>query len=287
MERVIQASVLPLVGREMSVEETSKPWRHRLRISVRALMILVLIPGGGLGWVVHQANVQRDAVAAILRSNGWCDYDWKFKDGAYNPNGKPWAPWWLVSLIGVDYFGHVTRISLREWAPEEDLAHIGRLSRLESIQFLPRTVTDAGMVHLAGLSRLQSLNLRDTSVTDAGLVHLAGLSRLRSLDLRYTKITDAGLVHLAGWTRLEWLSLRDTSVTDAGMVHLRGLTRLRSLNLGNTDVTDAGLKYLMGLTNLRKLEVVGSEVTKAGTDRLRRSLPGVSIVPTLPMPPWT
>jgi hypothetical protein len=28
-------------------------------------MVLVLIIGGGLGWVIHRARVQREAVAAI------------------------------------------------------------------------------------------------------------------------------------------------------------------------------------------------------------------------------
>src|SRR5262249_2149905 len=38
------------------------PRRRWLRPSVRALMALVLVLGGALGWVVHRANVQRDAV---------------------------------------------------------------------------------------------------------------------------------------------------------------------------------------------------------------------------------
>ena len=49
----------------MPEQPSPEAWRRRLRISVRGLMALVLIVGGGLGWVIHRAHVQRDAVAAI------------------------------------------------------------------------------------------------------------------------------------------------------------------------------------------------------------------------------
>ena len=38
-------------------------------------MALVLLLGGGLGWVVHCARVQRDAVSAIRRAGGNVFYD--------------------------------------------------------------------------------------------------------------------------------------------------------------------------------------------------------------------
>ena len=42
----------------------------RVRLTVRTLMVLVLVLGGVLGWVVHRARVQREAVAAIKRAGG-------------------------------------------------------------------------------------------------------------------------------------------------------------------------------------------------------------------------
>jgi len=39
--------------------------RTPLRLSVRALMVLILVLGGWLGWVVNQARLQREAVAAL------------------------------------------------------------------------------------------------------------------------------------------------------------------------------------------------------------------------------
>ena len=42
-------------------------------------MMLVLVFGGMLGWVVHLAHVQRDAVAAIRSGGGQVTYDWQLK----------------------------------------------------------------------------------------------------------------------------------------------------------------------------------------------------------------
>ena len=88
---------------------TQRWWRlPRLRVSLRALMIIVLVLGCGLGWVVRRAHVQRDAVAAIERCGGRVWYDWEVRrsrvqaDGEYiggisrKKSVSRW-PKWLVS----------------------------------------------------------------------------------------------------------------------------------------------------------------------------------------------
>jgi hypothetical protein len=56
---------VPFRRAEISAQPSLKAWRHWLRFRVRGLLVLLLVIGGGLGWIVHQAHVQRDAVAAI------------------------------------------------------------------------------------------------------------------------------------------------------------------------------------------------------------------------------
>jgi hypothetical protein len=53
----------------------------RLSISVRAMMVLVLLIGGGLGWIVQRARVQREAAAAIVRGGGRVYYDSEVRSG--------------------------------------------------------------------------------------------------------------------------------------------------------------------------------------------------------------
>src|SRR5262249_45105472 len=82
----------------------------RILSSVRAMMALVLAFGCGLGWFVHRAQVQRDAVAAILRAGGRVSYDWQWNNGRWIAKGKPRWPGWLVDRLGSDYVANVTRI---------------------------------------------------------------------------------------------------------------------------------------------------------------------------------
>jgi Leucine-rich repeat (LRR) protein len=229
-----------------------KSWRPRLRMSMRALMILVLILGGGLGWIIHQARVQRDAVAAIKKANGHIGYDWEFKDD--QPSyGKTWAPEWLVKLIGIDYFGHVVAVGLYDRASDAELVQVGKLRRLSQLNLLGSHVTDAGLEHLQGITGLKALYLSKTAVGDAGLRHLR-LTHVRWLSLQESAVSDAGLAQLEGLTTLEWLSLLGTRISDAGLAHLRGLTSLNELILDGTSVTDAGVKELQ--QTLPKLKIV-------------------------------
>jgi hypothetical protein len=57
----------------------SKPCRRRIStISVRALMLLILGIAAGMGWLVHRAHVQRQAVARIQRVGGAVVVDYRF-----------------------------------------------------------------------------------------------------------------------------------------------------------------------------------------------------------------
>jgi hypothetical protein len=230
----------------------SRPWWNYVRFSLRALIVLVLLIGLCLGWLVRSAQVQRDAVAAIKKAGGSVRYDWDWSGGVIM-GGKPWAPKWIVDLIGADYFGHVATVTLTAKATDATLAHVGRLTRLDA------------------------LFARSSSVSDTALVHLKALTNLSQLDLGSSQVTDAGLVHLKGLTKLSLVWLRGTHVTDAGVVDLKALTTLAYLELNGTHVTDAGLAHLKGLTKLSILEVYDTEVTDAGIDELRRALPTLAI----------
>jgi len=213
-------------------------WRPTLRFSVRGLIILVLVIGLWLGWLVRCARIQRDAVAAIQHAGGKVAYDWEWRNGKSIPGGKPWTPRWLIDLIGVDYFGHVTFVWL-----------------------IPSKADDAAIAQVGRLIRLQ----------------LKDLTRITVLWLDRNQVTDAGLAHLRALKNLTSLSLVRTQVTDAGLVHLKGLTDLSELNLSGTAVTDLGLAHLKGLTNLSVLDVMSTQVTDAGVSELRRTLPNPNL----------
>lgn len=264
---------------------TSWKWRlprhgFWLRTSVRALMLLILLVGGGLGWLVHRAHQQRDAVAAIQRAGGYVEYDWQFRGGVPVSNGAPQYPRWIVDGVGVDYFSNVVSVFLEGEVSDAEMAHVGHLGRLERLTMEGSTVTDAMLAHLVGLTRLNTLELNGTQVGDAGLARLKALTSLEILSLGGTRTSDSGMAHLAGLTRLESLNLVYTRVGDSGLAHLKGLKSLRLLFLGGR-VSDAGLVHLTGLTGLRRVtfgdEDDATRVTDAGIRALQVALPGTRI----------
>lgn len=52
--------------------------RFVVRFSLRVMMILVLVVGGGLGWIVRHARIQREALAGVKRAGGTAWYDWQW-----------------------------------------------------------------------------------------------------------------------------------------------------------------------------------------------------------------
>jgi hypothetical protein len=162
---------------------------------VRGLIVFVVVVGAGLGWIVREARIQRQAVAAIKNAGGSVRYDWEWRDGNNIPGGEPWAPRWLVDLIGVDYFGHVAAVWLFSptTATDGTLAHVGRLARLQVLCDTSSSVSDGGLAHLKRLTELSHLTLSGTQISDTGLAHLKGLTSLAHVNLSITHVTDSGL----------------------------------------------------------------------------------------------
>jgi Leucine-rich repeat (LRR) protein len=278
-------------------------WRKHLRISMRGLIVLVLVIGGGLGWLIRSARIQREAVAELQKNGDAANYNWQVIDGKPIRGGKPPLPRLLVDFIGIDYVCHVTDVTLmgptsvppsariaplehltrvqgvHVWAPfgDAELARLEGLKDLATLNIGGTNITDAGLAHLNSFPRLTILSLVGTKITDAGLVRLGGLTSLDYLDLGRTQVTDTGLPHLKGLANLSWLDLYETRVTDAGLAHLKDLTNLAFLRFERTRVSDAGLVHLKGLTKLTRLDLRHTQVTAAGVNDLKQALPRLTV----------
>jgi AcrB/AcrD/AcrF family len=266
-----------------------RPWRRYLRLSVRGLILVVLAVGGCLGWWLHLARVQRQAVAAIRGAGGTISYEW---DVPGDPSTPGWRRW-VAEHVDVDLTSNVVQAWLGPRCRESELAQVakfdrleflavgdanvtdasmaslGRLTRLRFLDLENRPITDAALVHLEALTGLEVLSLERTPVTDAGLVHLKGLANLRVLRLASTEVGDAGLASLEGFASLEELTLKRTKVGDAGLAHLSCLPGLRKLYLDSTWITDAGLVRLGGMTSLKVLSLSHTQVSDLGLAHLR------------------
>jgi Leucine-rich repeat (LRR) protein len=252
-----------------------KPRRRWLQFSLRSLLVLLAVLGVGFGWfayTINRARERREAQTAICKLGGWIDYE----SAPAGLTGKAMA--WLESLAGEELFLKVTEIDFIQ-APvtDADLAHLRRVTEVQTLWLASPTITDAGLEHLRPLSQLKNLSIGFTDITDAGLEHLRGLTRLEALSVRHTAITDVGLEHLRGLAELRYLELNHTQIADSGLIHLQRLGRLEVLELSDTKVTDAGLRHLRGLMELQSLWLDNTQVTDAGVAELQQALPNCHI----------
>jgi hypothetical protein len=242
--RLAQERFVP-VG-EVVPKSSRRSWWRYVRISVRAMLVIVVTVGAVAGLIVRSARFQREAVAAIRDAGGIVYYDWQWKNGATVPRGSPTGPPWLVDRIGVDYFNSVTWVLVVHRAKDNELRNIGQLRATESLCLQGADITDRGLAHLEGMTNLHQLNLGHTLITDSGLAHLKGLRNLRILRLDHTEVGGAGLADLSKLPNLVDLDLEWTNVGDRDLPHLQRLQGLKNLSLryNAKKITPAGAKAI-------------------------------------------
>src|SRR4051794_4684008 len=91
--------------------------RRRLKLTLRASMVLVVCVAVLLGWRVNKARQQREAVAAVRRHGGWVHYDYEFVNDKLTPGRQPWGPRWLRRRLGDEYFQEVRSIGFTDDEP--------------------------------------------------------------------------------------------------------------------------------------------------------------------------
>jgi hypothetical protein len=283
----------------------SRTWLRRvpIRLSLRTLMLLVLVVGGGLGWLSlqRQREARRQWVIATIQASGSnVEFDGigisriLWFGGSTNPAALPQRP---LTADQIDALGSCDRLRelmmIASVMTDEGLAsvshdnglqklycfkpkitdagvkHLANLTGLKDLELLRvPELTDATLAHIAGQTNLEKITLSGTSITGSGLVHLAGMRKLRSLTISNEALNDAGLANLGKLTGLTQLYLGGGAYTDTGVAALANLTNLKDLGMGPVRYTDACLASLSGLTNLETLSLEGPQVTDAWLDRI-------------------
>jgi len=271
-------------------------------ISLRGLLLLVLVIALCLGWIVHKAREQREAVAALQKFGGFVHYDWEFalgpvkvprgnsiwipSWGKFTPAGKPRAPYWMRRGVGDEYFQSIAHVSLyvdikkgfadSTWVnmgPADDaLRKLTTQKSVRTLQIGGQQVTDENLSYVGQMTGLEELSISWAfHLTDKGFLQLSGLKRLRILEVDNSKMTDASLEAIGKLTNLEELRVGGAGFSDRGLAHLKGLTRLKYLSLGegNQQISDAGLEFLKSVEELEHLDLSGWHVSDEGIAKLR------------------
>jgi hypothetical protein len=286
-----EASPFFLQRQGNSVNTNTAGKSGRYSVSLRVLMLLVLVLGGGFGWTVNRMHRRQRPVVAVRKAKGVVQFDYRLKHDQIQPNGKPWPPAWLLGVLPEEFFHDVTGVNRLDLSQIEEadaraaVAAIGEFDLLERLRITnpPPGTTISGKdqlkvlqisltrpsgdrtVRLRALPRLTKVHLDGKGVNDSLLADFAGLSSVGELRLQNTNVTDAGLAHLAGLADLQFLWVDKANVTDAGLSSLVKLKKLEILNLnGNPGVTDKGVHFLsLNLPGLKHLLIGGTSVTDA------------------------
>ena len=157
---------------------------------------------------------------------------------------------------------------------DDMVTHLARLAKLRRLVLAQPRITDRGLEQLAGLKDFSSLELYQATVSGKGL---KSLPRLEQLILDGSNLTNDDLREIGKMKHLTVLDLRNNPISDEGIAHLAKLTSLKHLALPGTKITDRALEHLIELKNLRYLDLIGTEITRGGAEKLKKSLPNVTL----------
>lgn len=292
-----------------SITGARRSRRSRLcfRYTMRGLLGLALVISVVMmlvGRRMQTAATQRAAREKLLQKHWSVLFDFQH-DVHFNlcPYTSP-GPDWVRKLCGTDFLADVTvarspnldhpapkvedfrqlqsfprlgRLDLQCHATDEALRQLSHFKDLKQLNIGDGTFAPFALSHLRQMDRLTHLYAARTAISDDALMYLKGLRKLEVLDLSNTQISGLGLRHLENLTALKWIELNNTGMSDSAMGHVARMRRLTDLYLSNTAITDAGLLQLTDLQSLVILCVDGTKITAHGVDRLRTSLPHVTV----------
>ena len=237
--------------------------RWRPRLSLRALMVLVLIVGLPLGWVARRAALQRRSVAMVKARGGQVYYEDQI-DSRGRPNlpHAPGGPRWLRQRIGDEFFQEVAWVSFealrgQSRVDDDSIATVNAFAHLQGL-------TIRGPGHADSEERIRL-------VTEAGLARLTGLPRLRALHLYHIHCDDAMVRLLPRWKTLEDVQIYDFSkiLSGSSLRHLGQLPLLQAMVVNSVESSQPeDLASAANLRNLRNLTVMRSPVVDTGVENL-------------------
>jgi internalin A len=251
---------------------TSRPRRRGLRLSLGALIVLVLVVGAGMGWIAHEARVQREAVAAIRKAQGVVFYD-GFKPTRQNPTKPPSrVPKWLRKGLGDDTFDTVTFVQLGPGSWDRRLmSEATKLKSLEELWIInvPPDLEPDEILKIRHLSQMKVMHISTAAKFTALFLSAAtDLKQLRDLQIARGIATDADLKRIGRLNRIEFLTVGGQDITDDGFSHLANLTHMKRLRLPGCTVSD--LSALREMPDLEHLNFTGLDAQIVKPRRLNQ-----------------
>ena len=165
-------------------------------------------------------------------------------------NAEPPASAWVRAHIGEDYFRTVIAVYFNHPNPNISTFDFEQLAKLPGlIHFVLESrggwrANDSDLAVLGKLNRLESLQLQGARINGTVLALLDNPARLTNVSLSQTDIDDVAMEYVGRMINVDRIWLDGTRITDTGLVHLEKLGRLKLLYLQGTKISDAGIQHL-------------------------------------------
>lgn len=154
---------------------------------------------------------------------------------------------------------------------------LSRLAKLEMLE-LDGPATATNLAGIGRLTALTTLNWTRSKLNDEQFAGLAPRQRIVTLHLGETDLTSKSWPAL-GAMSVNILSLDCPNIDDEALRELAKIEGLGSLTLRGGRITDAGVKELSAAPELRELEIDTSELTVASAQAISR-MPGFAFLRT-------
>ena len=138
----------------------------------------------------------------------------------------PWMPESLLKLCPTNWFARVDRLVIHNLGKSPPFDLIRKLRQLRSLEC--ETQTEDDLASIGDITSLETLQIRDSGITAAGIKELARLPRLKTLLIDSDQIDNAALAEL---NRLASLENLDIEHSVGKLLDLHGLKGLQSLTV--------------------------------------------------------
>lgn len=178
------------VATRRTLAKESRAANSRWQFGLRQLAIGILVIAACFGKWVNNVRQEQAAIEMVVARGGSVvlDYELTPLGSLYADRDvrRPSGPYWLVELLGDEYFSHVRLVNLAHSSvTSEDLGMLQACPSLGRISLEATSVDDECVATLIAMKQLRDIDITNTRISSVGWSRLLQAKGLHSNEIRY------------------------------------------------------------------------------------------------------